>query len=362
MSSRKRNSNFELLRVICMILIIVGHAIMYHGSLGELGTTNYYIGNIIRSFCMMAVNCFVLISGYFGINFSIKKIIKIDITVVFYSIVIFLLSVILGIHSITPKTDILLLFPILTKRYWFISIYIVLCLISPILNIIVNSLEKKQYKNLLIILLVLFYILPTALYAINAPTITGDSGYGIINFICLYLIGRYISLYYRDSKPKTFYLTGYIIVSCLLFLSNHILSEIFGFYFNTFISYDTIFALLSAIMLFMFFKNISINSKLINKLASGCFASYIIHMHPTISRYIFKDIFNIQKYTEITYLLSLLIIPILVFIITSIVEYIRVLIWGGVEEKICNLVCDTILVKKIEKGIESLKLSETISN
>ena len=80
------------------------------------------------------------------------------------------------------------------------------------------------------------------------------------------------------------------------------------------------------------------------------------------SNFVVDNINIVLNISIITYVLSLLIIPILVFIITSIIEYIRVLILGGVEEKICNLVCDTILVKKIEKGIESLKLNEKISN
>ncbi|MCD2502886.1 acyltransferase family protein [Clostridium sp. NSJ-145] len=182
MDKIQRNSNFELLRIICIILVICGHITMYNGTLGQIGTINYYIGNIIRSFCMVAVNCFILISGYFGIKFSLKKLIKLECIVVFHTLLLFILAVIFKIHTISFKEDILLLMPVLTKRYWFITIYIALCVISPILNLIVNVITKEQYKKILIISIIMFYILPTFLYTINAPTITGDSGYGIINF------------------------------------------------------------------------------------------------------------------------------------------------------------------------------------
>lgn len=331
---KERNSKFELLRILCIVLIIASHFTMYKGDLGEVGTINYYIGNIIRSFCIVSVNCFVLISGYFGIKFNIKKIIKLDLTVIFYTIILFLISIIFGIHTISFKNDIVLLLPILTKRYWFITIYILLCFLSPILNLIVSILKKEQYKKFLLFLIVVFYILPILSYLLNAPTITMDSGYGIINFICLYFIGRYINLYYEDNWKPSKYLVVYIVCSILIFLFNHLFTKIFGFYFNSFLSYDTLFVLISSIMLFLFFKNISISSKVINTLAEGCFAVYIIHMNPTLSKYIFIDILNVKKYHGLNYILAICIMPIVMFLLLTIVELIRLKILGTFENNL----------------------------
>ena len=143
-----RDSNFELLRILCMCFVIGGHIVMKYDD-GGFGTTEYYIGNILRSFFMVSVNCFVLISGYFGIKLNYKKLMKMLIQVLFYSIFIYLITIIFGIHTIELKKDILLFIPIISKRYWFITIYFVLCIISPILNLIISNIDKDQFKKIL---------------------------------------------------------------------------------------------------------------------------------------------------------------------------------------------------------------------
>lgn len=330
-----RNSNIELLRIICMCFIIGGHVIMkYNGD--DLGTNEYYISNILRSFFIVAVNCFVIISGYFEIKLNIKKLIKMSMQIEFYSVVIFLITVIYGIHTVNIKKDILLFFPIITRRYWYITIYFVLCIISPLLNIIVEKLDKNKFEVMLISAISMFYILPTLSYCVNSPTITADAGYEIVNFICLYFLGRYIKLYYRDNKSKMFYGRGFILASLALFLSNHLLTLIFGFYFNSFLSYDTIFLLVSAYMLFMLFKNIQFKSNIINNLAKYCIVAYIIHMHPTFIDYLFNNIFNIQKYSGIKYLSIIFIIPIVVYLISCLIEIIRVKLFDNIENRIMD--------------------------
>lgn len=353
MGNNIRNCNIELLRILCMCFIIAGHVIMKYPA-DDIGTVEYYISNILRSFFMVSVNCFIIISGYFGIRLNIKKLLKMSMQVSFYVISIYIILVCFRIHNIEIKKDILLLFPILTKQYWYITIYFVLCLISPILNIVVNNISKKQFKTMLIIITLIFYVLPTFLYPINAPTITGDSGYGIINFICLYFIGRYIKLYYNEQKNSAYYAVGYVISSLLLFLSNHILTVIFGFYFNSFISYDTIFLLISAFMLFMTFNKMSIKSNIISNLSKYCLAAYVIHMHPRFTSYLFDNIFNISTYSGVGYILIIFIIPIIVYTVSWIIEFIRVKLFSNLEDKII----EKIINVRVSKNMINVLLNE----
>lgn len=341
-----RNSNIEILRIICMLFIIAGHVIMKYKNDG-IGTNEYYISNILRSFFIVAVNCYVIISGYFSIKFSLSKLLKISMQVVFYSLSIYIITILLGIHTIDIKKDLLLLAPIITKRYWYITIYFVLCIISPLLNLIVEKINVNQFKVVLIVSFVIFYLVPTLCYIVNSPTITGDSGYGIINFICLYFLGRYINLYYVDRLSKKNYFLGFIIISLLLFMSNHILTIIFGFYFNSLISYDTVFVFLSSFMLFMLFKNISVHSKVINIFSQYSLTAYIIHMHPTFSDYLFNSIFNLSKYNGVAYLVAILIIPIIVYIFSWGVESIRIKVLGKLENSVIKNILDSKVFKRI---------------
>lgn len=112
----ERQPNFEVLRIVLMLLIIAGHITMYSGKLQEIGTTDYYITNLCRSFTMVAVNAFVLLTGYFGTNRNWEKLLKLDIRVCFYTWIGFVLAVILGVHTISLTKDIQLLFPVITKQ------------------------------------------------------------------------------------------------------------------------------------------------------------------------------------------------------------------------------------------------------
>ena len=143
----ERQPNFELLRIVLMLFIIAGHITMYSGKLKDLGTTDYYISNFLRSFTMVAVNAFVLLTGYFGTNRNWKKLIKLDLRVCFYTWVGLALAVTFGIHTISLTKDIQLLFPVITKQYWYVTIYFVLCIFSPYLNVFLESISEKMLKD-----------------------------------------------------------------------------------------------------------------------------------------------------------------------------------------------------------------------
>lgn len=83
----KRNANFDLMGIILMLMIISEHILLYSGKLSNIGTIEYYISNLYKSFCVIAVNAFVLRSGYFGIKRKWDKIAKIDIRTCFYTYV-----------------------------------------------------------------------------------------------------------------------------------------------------------------------------------------------------------------------------------------------------------------------------------
>lgn len=51
---KTRSSNFELLRIVCMLLIICGHIIMVY-KYEEIYDSSWYIKQIVRPFCAVAV-------------------------------------------------------------------------------------------------------------------------------------------------------------------------------------------------------------------------------------------------------------------------------------------------------------------
>ena len=175
---KERNSNFEILRIFAMFLIIAHHFAV-HTSWIE-GTSA--VVKLFQVGGKLGVNIFVLISGYFLVNskFKLKKVIMLILQVMFYSIGIYLFIVALGKTKFEFKTFIYCCMPISNRIYWFATAYIIMYCLSPFINVIVKNITKKQYIYLLIGLIVLQCLL---------QKITGIGYIGEVGwFITLYLI------------------------------------------------------------------------------------------------------------------------------------------------------------------------------
>lgn len=195
MIEKLRDSNFELLRLICMFYIILHHFIV-HG----LKTAGYFGDDIdvsslfFNSFFLIAVNCFVLISGYFGIKFSWKSFVHLYITCVFYILGFTILTFIYK-DSFSIKELLISFLPFSHSPYWFINSYIYLFLLSPILNKAINNFTKREFILALFILALLsFYFGFFWQGSINS------NGCNFMNFIFLYFIARFIALHTKNVR------------------------------------------------------------------------------------------------------------------------------------------------------------------
>lgn len=67
LNGRERNSNFEILRIICMLLIVAHHFSVHGGfyyDASVISLNRFWIQFLIP--CgRVGTNCFVMISGYF---------------------------------------------------------------------------------------------------------------------------------------------------------------------------------------------------------------------------------------------------------------------------------------------------------
>ena len=286
---KERESNIELLRIILIIMVLGLHYLnaKMGGALGftDKNTFNFYFIHAMESAFIIAVNVFILITGYFMIKkekISIKKVCELVAICIFYGVVIFALVVLFNDININKNTLKTFLFTIINR--WFIVIYIILYLLIPYINRVVNSISKKQLKCLIIIMLIFFSIWPTF---ISTATVR-DNGYGIINFVLLYLIGGYIRLY-KDEKQNIWkYLFLYLLMT--------IITTSYSLKFARAWHYNCIFNIISSISLFLIFKNIKFKNKVINKLSKYTLSVYIIHENSFIVRYIYQVIFKTPQF------------------------------------------------------------------
>ena len=328
-----RYSNLEVLRIVCMLLIVAGHLIMWHKFDSE------YIERIvrcgIRPFFSVAVNCFVLISGWFGIQFKSKKIISLNSTLTFWTFVPCAIALLYGIHVIDIRRDLLMLVPLLTRQYWFITIYVALCFLAPYLNILVRALSKKDFKRLLIVCICLFVVIPTVAAFLNFASITTDGGYGIVNFTVLYLFGRYMRIHEEPKRSALLYFAIYAVLMTFCGAIQLIYSKILGFEFTTLISYDTFFVFFGAIALFCSFSRLNFKNNFINLLASVSFSVYVIHIHPWTDSWIFENVLGLRKLEDGWFILALFIVPVIVYIGCFILEQMRVIIFKTIGRDLC---------------------------
>ena len=92
---KQRNSSIELLRIVCMFMIVIHH-IATHGNYSfelQCVTATKLWHSFINMGGKIGVDTFIIISGYFLINskpsINIRKIFKLEGQILFYSILCF---------------------------------------------------------------------------------------------------------------------------------------------------------------------------------------------------------------------------------------------------------------------------------
>ena len=281
---------------------------------------NFYIAIFLQSFSIIAVNCFVFITGYFQIDkkeIKVKKIINLLLIVEFYYIVLYFVGIYYKNISFSIKSFIFTIIPLMKGELWFVWTYIILITLSPYLNRFLLCLSKKDFKKLLIIMLIFFSIIPTFIPWYN----NNDNGYGIISFILIYSISAYIKIHIDTSRDNR-YLSKWFISSFIVFILSLISFKLING--SNAWGYNNIFNIMSAMYLFLYFKNINIKSNIVNYLATYCFAIYIIHINPSISSIIYEDIFKFKLYTHNKFILLYVFIScLIIFILCVFIDFIR---------------------------------------
>ena len=97
-----------------------------------------------ESVCICAVDCFILISGYFGIKWKFKSFFNLIFQIIYYSVGIYLVAVAIGVADWNVK-EFLIRFACLSKSSWgFVVSYVILYFCSPVLNIFAERLSSKH--------------------------------------------------------------------------------------------------------------------------------------------------------------------------------------------------------------------------
>ncbi len=309
-----RQSNMELLRVISMILILVIHADFY--------SVPYSVPRwFIVEGADAGVNCFILISGYFGIHPKWKSFSSFIFQILFFICVcnLFIINAIGGSELLSYN---------ILNFSWFINSYIALYVFAPVLNTFAENASKQQFRCLLILwALVEFFLGYTVDY------LKFERGYSFQAFIFLYLLARYIRIYGGGFASFNKYID--LLLYILLTLTTAVLmclGENMGksvgvqYYFR---AYNSPLMIAASTFLLLFFSKIRIQSIFINRLGLSAYSAFLFHAGLFSWYRYLHHTFYLQHHWLIACVFSLGLI-FAFFVIAIIIDQFRLIIWKTV--------------------------------
>ena len=303
-----RASNFELLRLTSMFFIVIWHVIVHGNFMHNSQESTLLVTNFIMGIIIVHVNSLVFLTGYFSYDktaINKNKIGKIIGEVWFYkllSLIIFLLISTTTISKIMIGEELL---PIDLNNYWFINCYLVIYILCPYLNKVIENMNEKDFFHFIIILILLLSWLP----AISNGKIINNNGYNIINFTIMYYIGAFFKKYplkknyhFKNFSPKKI---KYILLFLLIIT---IFSRIGLFYFGEklmnvnsgflayigkiiredYFRYSSPLVIIQTTLYCLLFECFQLKNKIINYLAKSTFGIYLIHDNSLTRSYLYN--------------------------------------------------------------------------
>lgn len=293
---RRRVSNFEVLRIVAIAIIIIHHYFDHSqvnvASLSYFGKAWYYL---CWSFGRCGVILFIMISGYFSCTsrFNLKRLIMLWLEVLFYSVLIYIIFFATGQIEFSSDELIKNLFPIMWTRYWFATCYVALMIVSPLLNLIIKHLSRSRHFVTCVVGAVIYSVVPT-FFAQDFLYLNE-----FITFIFLYILAAYLRKYGGlKIKIRTDILIIVITAAVTLLLRFLAIEGVFGEEYDSmrFSELCSIFMLIiSVACLEITAKSKPFTNKAINWISKSTFGVYLIHDNPYVRSPLWDKLFKVAE-------------------------------------------------------------------
>ena len=317
-----RRIGIDFYKIFCCFLITTIHLFGYSDflSIEDISLANFIVVGGISSANIVGTSGFVFITGYFlctkGTQINLRRIITFVLQLNFVSIAIF------GVVGIVNKNFSLSLmirsfFPILTQHFWYPFNYIVLLLMSPVLNIIVQKTTKNELRRIIILLVSIICVFLKINPFYNSSIFVGHYSHSFLWWGLLYLTAAY----YRQYGVKHTRLCGVGLFSFSVIMG---LLLIFGEKYFPIISrfglledYSIIgwLATTSSFIAFHQFKGKVGNTvmRLMKYIVPATFIAYILQEHNSVRSMLWEAV-NISQYAQMP-VYKVMIATVLVFVV-----------------------------------------------
>lgn len=326
---KERDSNMELLRIITMLMILLLHADFFTtGCPSDKDMISHpfisFIKAGIEALTIISVNVFVLLSGWYGIRPKKNRLLELIFQVFFFHLVGMTIA-------LATQKDIKMRSVVsIMENLWFVKAYLLLYILSPVLNAFTENSERHIFRNVLIGFFMMQFLYGWLPPEDNMPF---TRGFSTISFIGLYLLARYVRLhkpFYALWSLHTylyiFLFLSFVITGlyCVRLLGIIPLLPLLGDVY----SYTSPFVILSSLSFLLLFSKLSFRSKFVNSVAKSCFAVYLFHVNKYFWPYFVSFMHTLyQIKTFPLYLLYSTIVCILIYIVAILLDRVRIYIY-----------------------------------
>lgn len=333
---KQRDSNIELLRIVATLFILIVHCNGWLLTFGEppiewdFGGPMVSISRVlIQNITAIGVNLFILISGFYGIHPKISSIVNLFTCLLFFYCGSFLLNCGLGYEEFTIKHFIKSLMAF-SHENWFINCYLFLILLSPIINVFVENMSKR---NMLIYICVFMICAFYFGCIINSKYFYFNEGYSVTMMIIVYIVGHYIKRYLSDRIDMIKYkkIVFVYIISLLFMIGSFIVQQYIEVPIHT---YCSPFYIFSAVCMFLLFYRIpKFYNPIVNWFGKSCLAAYILHTSSPFVHWLASldyELITTDNYG--IYMVKMLGVVLVLFVASILLDKVRILIFYPLQK------------------------------
>lgn len=334
-SKKERDSNMELFRLLAMFLVLVVHADFF--SLGS-PTNSEMLEMPLSSFARLffeslsigCVNMFVLLSGWYGIRPKFISFCNFIFQCAFFLFGIYAFCLLFHLSELNIQGIMGCL--LLLKWNWFIKAYLLLYILSPVLNFFVEYSTQKQYRNVLIC----FFVFQSIFSWIVNAAVFFESGYSTISFIGLYLLARYFAKYNNTmvQYDKKVYLFIFLIMTFIGTITSYLFGR-FGIPYlpGLIFRYDSPVVIMASLSLLIYFSKLHLNNRLINWMAASSFAVFLLHTNPNLCEQFFVPTVQTiyQQCDGVLCLFNICVFLLVIYVLAILLDQVRKITWHRLE-------------------------------
>ncbi len=365
-SSKSRMANLELLRCVAMMMVVVLHYLGKGNLLADLTVENMgVVGTVawvLEAFCIVAVNLYMLISGYFlcESSFKLSRLLGLWVQIWTYSVAVGLVAVAVGLvpaGEFTTYYLLQLIFPVSMGHYWFMTAYVFLYLLLPFVSVAVKRMTKSQLQITLGLLLFAFCltksILPVRLEM-------DAKGYDCLWYLCVFLTAAYIRKFgipFLQKKGRGALL--YVAVVLLIFTGTMCLHLIYvktgslGLMLKVLIEYNHVLPFLASVGLFTAFLRLNLSGKparAVCRVAPYTLGVYLLHENIGV-RYEWQKWLGAERISGVGGLLLWTVLAVVVVFAAGVVtEAVRSLVMKGLHRVMLRLGLYRNIIEKIDRA------------